>query len=94
LSLLIRKTCRRALSAAILLPFLLFETTAPSENSVAKKKTKPPTAIAYAARLYMAGDCNGAVSTMTDHDIVNCRIRAFVDGVNWAKRQARKKQRS
>jgi hypothetical protein len=58
---------------------------------MAKKKTKQPTSIAYAARLYMAGDCNGAVITMTDHEIIDCRIRAFVDGVNWQKRQARKR---
>jgi hypothetical protein len=60
---------------------------------MAKKKARPPTAIAYAARLYMAADCNGAVTAMTDHDIINCRIRAFADGVSWQKRQARKRNK-
>jgi hypothetical protein len=44
----------------------------------------------YAKRQYMADRRNGAVSTMDDHAIVDCRVRAFVDGVNWQKRQARK----
>jgi hypothetical protein len=56
-------------------------------------KNKPQTATAYAAQLYMASGCKGAVSTMTDHDIINCRIRAFVDGVAWAKRQAYKRRK-
>lgn len=56
-----------------------------------KRKTSPTvTAIAHAARLYMAGNCNGAVSVMEDYDIVNCRIRAFADGAQWARRRARK----
>ena len=54
---------------------------------------KPTTATAYAKQLYMAGACNGAVSTMRDHDIIDTRVRAFVDGVAWAKRQAYKRRK-
>jgi hypothetical protein len=53
---------------------------------------KHETSVQRAARLYMAGSCNGSVQTMTDHDIVACRIRAFADGAAWAKRQERRKR--
>jgi len=49
---------------------------------------KKKTPMDYAKDLYMASLCNGAVQTMVDHDIINCRVRAFIDGVNWAKRRA------
>lgn len=57
-------------------------------------KKKPQTAIAYAKTLYMSGLANGAVRTMTDEAIIDCRVRAFADGAAWAKRQASKKRRS
>lgn len=56
---------------------------------MAKRKE---TAIQRAARLYMADACIGRVQTMTDHDIMNCRIRAFADGAAWAKRQVRRSE--
>jgi hypothetical protein len=56
------------------------------------KSPKRQTAIQKAAQLYMAERCNGAVSSMTDHDIINCRIRAFADGAAWAKRQERRRK--
>lgn len=54
-----------------------------------KKKQSP---LAYARQLYMADQCKGAVSTYRDYDIIDCRLRAFIDGVNWQKRQARAKK--
>lgn len=54
-------------------------------------KPKRETSIQRAARLYMAGSCTGRVQTMTDHDIVACRIRAFADGAAWAKRRERRR---
>jgi hypothetical protein len=54
---------------------------------MAKKPTKADTAMAHAKSLYMADRCNGAVSVMKDHDIIDCRVRAFVDGARWQQRQ-------
>lgn len=52
-----------------------------------KKKQTP---MEYAKKLYMADRCNGAKSVLDDHSIIGCRVMAFIDGVNWQKRQARK----
>lgn len=60
---------------------------------MARKRT-PQAPIAYAEYLYMAKACNGAVSTMADSDIINMRVRAFVDGVNWQKRRPRRRMRT
>jgi hypothetical protein len=56
-----------------------------------KKKQTP---MEYAKRLYMAEACIGRVEAYTDHRIIDCRVRAFVDGVNWQKRQARARKRT
>lgn len=56
--------------------------------------SKKQTPTEYAKRLYMADRCNGAMNVLTDRSIVDCRVRAFVDGVNWQKRQARKTKTS
>jgi hypothetical protein len=52
------------------------------------KKKRPRTAEAYAKYLYMAEKCTGAYcGTYNDHAIVDTRVRAFVDGVNWERRR-------
>lgn len=51
---------------------------------------KKQTPMERAKRLYMADRCNGAVQPMTDHEVIAVRVNAFVDGVNWQKRQARR----
>lgn len=57
---------------------------------MARKKT-PQTAKAYAEYLYMAAKANGdSVQLLNDIQIVDCRVRAFVDGVNWQKRRAKR----
>lgn len=52
----------------------------------------------YAKWHYCAAECTGKVSALSDHDIIDCRVRAFVDGVCWARQEAarirRKKKRS
>jgi len=56
-------------------------------------KKKPLTAKAYAEYLYMAARADGdRVNLLNDKQVVDCRVRAFVDGVNWQKRQARKRR--
>lgn len=57
-------------------------------------KRVPQTAQAYAQHLYMASKCTHALCSITDAEIINSRVRAFVDGVNWQKRQAAKKRRA
>jgi hypothetical protein len=53
----------------------------------------PQTAEAYAKYLYQASRCNGSyVGTMNDHAVVDCRVRAFIDGVNWQKRHVTKRR--
>lgn len=55
-------------------------------------KYVPQTAEAYARYRYMLDDCDGILQAqMSDTAIVHTRIRAFMDGVNWAKRQRRKR---
>lgn len=58
------------------------------------KKIPPRTAKAYAEYLFMLKSCVGTPVSMNDFAIVDCRVRAFVDGVNWQKRQARKQSTS
>ena len=54
------------------------------------KKVVPQTAEAYAKHLYMWSKCTGTyVGTMNDFAVIDCRVRAFIDGVNWQKRKAR-----
>lgn len=53
-------------------------------------KRAPQNAKAYAEYLYMLPRCQNITRSMTDIEIVECRVRAFVDGVNWQKRQAKK----
>jgi hypothetical protein len=55
-----------------------------------KSESKNPTL--YAKTIYMADNCYGNTAQYTDHAIVDCRVRAFVDGVNWQKRQARRRR--
>lgn len=52
------------------------------------------TATDYAKQLYMADRCNGHVAAYSDHTIIDTRVRAFVDGVAWAKRQAYKRRKA
>lgn len=55
---------------------------------------RPKTARAYASYLYMAGKNTGVIQApMSDTATTEMRVSAFVDGVNWAKRQARKTKR-
>lgn len=56
-------------------------------------KRTPQTAEAYAKYLYQAARCDGRISQLSDHAIIDSRVRAFVDGVNWQKRRARQKSR-
>ena len=51
------------------------------------KKRTPQTAIQYAAYLYMADKCTGGLRTLSDTDIIDSRVRAFMDGVNWERRR-------
>lgn len=61
---------------------------------MAKAKT-PQTAKAYAEWLYMAARANGDnVQLLNERQVSDCRVRAFVDGVNWQKRQAKKRRGS
>lgn len=56
------------------------------------KKKKTMTA-RYAEYLYMAARANGdKVHALNELQIVDCRVRAFVDGVNWQKRRTRKQR--
>lgn len=55
---------------------------------MAKKRT-PQTAEAYAKYLYMAGKEPDSCGTYRASAIIDCRVRAFVDGVNWQKRKAK-----
>ena len=48
----------------------------------------------YAERLYMARDCKGTLTTYRDTEIVNCRVRAFIDGAHWERRRAAKARRA
>ena len=55
---------------------------------MANKQT-PQTAEAYAKYLYMADRADGdKVTLMNGVQIIDCRVRAFMDGVSWAKRRA------
>jgi hypothetical protein len=59
---------------------------------MAKKKT-PQTAKAYAEGLYCLRDAHGDhVNLLNDWQIIDCRVRAFVDGVNWQKRRTAKRR--
>ncbi len=51
------------------------------------KRTQTPRQ--YAERLYMADKSTGRAYTLRDCDVIECRVKAFIDGVNWQKRQAR-----
>lgn len=53
-------------------------------------KTVPQTAEAYAKYLYMEGKCTGrSAGEFNDRAIIDIRVKAFMDGVSWAKRQRR-----
>jgi hypothetical protein len=53
------------------------------------KRQRPQTAEAYAKYLYIAREANGdKVHLMNEVQIVDCRVRAFVDGARWARRHA------
>jgi hypothetical protein len=56
-------------------------------------KVVPQTAKAYAEYLYMHHKCVGTPVSMNDFGVIECRVRAFIDGVNWQKRQARRKSK-
>lgn len=56
-------------------------------------KKKPITARAYAERLYMLDKSTGKAELCQDTVIIHSRVNAFIDGVNWAKRQASKGRR-
>jgi hypothetical protein len=51
------------------------------------KKRTPQTPLQYAAYLYAAERCDGSLRTLSDTDIINSRMRAFMDGVNWERRR-------
>ena len=52
------------------------------------RKVTPQTAKAYAEYLYMLDKCIGAhAGTFNDWAVVDIRVRAFVDGVNWQRRK-------
>jgi hypothetical protein len=56
---------------------------------MAKKKT-PQTAKAYAEYLFCLHEASGDhVNLLNDRQVIECRVRAFVDGVNWQKRKER-----
>jgi hypothetical protein len=48
------------------------------------------TARRHAEYIYLAKTCKGELSTMDDFAIIECRVRAFVDGANWVKRQLKR----
>ena len=53
-------------------------------------KRTPQAAKAYAEYLYMRSRCIGShAGTFNDWAVVDMRVRAFVDGVNWQKRKER-----
>jgi hypothetical protein len=50
-------------------------------------KKKPRAPKEYAKQLYMADRCNGHTAPYSDYTIIDTRIRAFLDGVNWERRR-------
>jgi hypothetical protein len=50
----------------------------------------PKTPEAYARYLYGMVTDSTKVELMNETQIVDCRVRAFIDGVKWARRQFRK----
>lgn len=54
---------------------------------------KQPTAREYAEQLYGLARCTGHAATYQDTVIIDCRVRAFIDGVRWQQNQQRKKRR-
>lgn len=55
------------------------------------KKRTPQTSELYAKHLYMANRANGdEVHLYNDVQIVDTRVRAFIDGVKWERRRMSK----
>jgi hypothetical protein len=50
-------------------------------------KKKPQTARAYAMYLYDIAHTTEAPVTMPARSVIDTRVRAFVDGVNWERRR-------
>lgn len=42
---------------------------------------------AYAEQLYGLARCIGRAATYQDTEIIDCRVRAFMDGVRWQRYQ-------
>jgi len=62
---------------------------------MASKKLNPRE---YAEQFYGLARCTGHAATYQDTVIIDCRVRAFIDGVRWQQNQqkaaaARKKRR-